>query len=139
MKSLSITELRKMQENSPKIGIFWLVPKNIIDSDDVLLYAKQSIEDAIHTDIFYDASFEHYALWNTVQKMFPQLKNVPYEKYPRGRVTLVSKNYPVDGIFKLMADVKILKLEECIKEIKHIFNLSNNQNVKILRDIHYRT
>lgn len=137
MKSIEIE--KDNNENTPRIGIFWLVPANIIDEDSVLLYVSQAIEKASRADIFYDAAFEHYTLWNTVQKMFPALQNVPYEKYPRGRVTLVAKNYPNDGTFKLLADAKILQQTECVVEIKRVFNLTDKQNVEILRDAHYRT
>ena len=140
MKSVRIiTQPEKEDINSPKIGIFWFVSANIIDEDSVLLYATQAIEQASHADIFYDSTYEHYTLWDTVQKMFSQLKNVPYEKYPRGRVTLVAKNYPNDGTFKLMADMKILQQEKCVAEIKRVFNLNDRQNVEVLRDAHYRT
>lgn len=137
MKSIKIEQ--DNLKNTPKIGIFWLVPASIIDEDSVLLYAVQTIEEASRADIFYDSTYEHYTLWNTVQKMFPALKNVPYEKYPRGRVTLVAKNYPNDGTFKLMADIKILQQKECVAEIKRVYNLTDKQNVEILRDAHYRT
>lgn len=140
MKSIKIsTQSEKEDVNSPKVGIFWLLPANVVDADDVLLFATQTLENANHADIFYDSTFEHYTLWNTVQKMFPKLKNVPYEKYPRGRVTMIAKNYPNDGTFKLMADRKILQQKECVAEIKRVFNLTDKQNVEILRDVHYRT
>lgn len=140
MKNISIiTKSKKEDVNSPKIGIFWFIPANIIDDDSVLLYASQTIEEASHADIFYDATFEHYAVWDTVQKIFLQLKNVAYEKYPRGRVTMIAKDYPNDGTFKLMADAKILQQKECVAEIKRIFNLTDEQNVEILRDAHYRS
>ena len=140
MKSIRIiTQSERENPNSPKVGIFWLLPTNIVDADDVLLFAAQLVENATHADIFYDSTFEHYTLWETVQKMLPKLKNVPYEKYPRGRVTLVAKNYPNDGTFKLMADMKILQQEKCVAEIKRVFNLTDKQNVEVLRDAHYRT
>ena len=138
MKSIAIKEY-KNDNNAPKIGIFWFVPANVIGSEEVLLYAKQTIEEATHADIFYDSTFEHYTLWSVVQKMFPKLKNIPYEKYPRGRVTMIAKNYPNDGTFKLMADIKILQQQECVTEIKQVFNLTDNKNIEILRDPHYRT
>ena len=72
-------------------------------------------------------------------EMLPKLKNVPYEKYPRGRVTMIAKNYPNDGTFRLMADVNILQQKECVAEIKRVFNLTDKQNVEVLRDAHYRT
>lgn len=138
MKSIAIKEY-KNNNNAPKIGIFWFVPANVIGSEEVLLYAKQAIEEATHADIFYDSTFEHYTLWSVVQKMFPKLKNIPYEKYPRGRVTMIAKNYPNDGTFKLMADIKILQQQECVTEIKQVFNLTDSKNIEILRDPHYRT
>ena len=134
-----ITQSEKENTNSPKVGIFWLLPANIADADDVLLFATQLVENANHADIFYDSTFEHYILWKTVQEMLPKLKNVPYEKYPRGRVTMIAKNYPNDGTFRLMADVNILKQKECVAEIKRVFNLTDKQNVEVLRDAHYRT
>ena len=140
MKSFRIiTQSEKENINSPKVGIFWLLPANIVDAENVLLFASQLVEKAAHADIFYDSTFEHYTLWDTVQEMFPILRNVPYEKYPRGRVTMIAKNYPEDGIFRLMADVKILQQKECVAEIKQVFNLTDRQNVEILRDAHYRT
>ena len=38
-----------------------------------------------------------------------------------------------------MADIKILQNKECVTEIERIFNLSDEQNIEILRDAHYRT
>ncbi len=129
---------KEQTEEGPKVGIFWLIPANIIDSEEILFYREQTIQDAEHADVFYDSTFEHYRLWNSAQKMFPKLKNVPYEKYPRGRVTFVAKNYPHDGEFKLIADVKILDKEECLQKIKILFNMKNNRT-QILRDAHYKT
>ncbi len=140
MKSIRIiTQPEKADINSPKVGIFWLLPADIADADNVLLYAEQTLENAAHADIFYDSTFEHYSLWNTVQKMFPNLKNVPYERYPRGRVTMIAKNYPHDGTFKLIADAKILQQKDCVAEIKRVFNLTDKHKIEILRDAHYRT
>lgn len=104
MKSVSIiSQSEKEVVNSPKIGIFWFVSANIIDEDSVLLYATQAIEQASHADIFYDSTYEHYALWDTVQKMFSQLKNVPYEKYPRGQVTMIAKEYITSASHNIIA------------------------------------
>lgn len=139
MQSLNIITHKEETKNEPKVGIFWLVPAEIVCKEAVLLYATQTIASSARADIFYDSTFEHYTLWNVVQKIFPALKNVPYEKYPRGRVTLVAKNYPNDGTFKLMADIKILQKKNCVAEIKRVFNLTYKQNVEILRDAHYRT
>ena len=138
MKSIPIGEHSQKYENSPLVGIFWLLPANIIDSDNVLLYSPQPLADAAHVDTFYDSTFEHYTLWNTVQNMFPQLKNTPYEKYPRGRITFVAKNYPQDGVFKLMADIQILRQKECLFALKRLFNMVNYK-IEVLRDAHYRT
>lgn len=141
MKSIKIedkTIRQSSDENSPKVGIFWLIPVKIIDEEEVLLYAEQALFNASHVDMFYDATFEHYVIWDTVQMMFPVLKNAEYEKYPRGRITFVAKNYPQDGIFKLMADMKILRQKECLQKIKQIFN-TGDFKVEVLRDAHYRT
>jgi hypothetical protein len=141
MKSIKIEDRTMRQageENGPKVGIFWLIPAEIIDEEDVLLYAEQTLFNASHVDMFYDATFEHYVIWDTIQMMFPELKNAEYEEFPRGRVTFTAKNYPQDGTFKLMADVKILRQKECLLKIKQIFNMKNHK-IEVLRDAHYRT
>jgi len=128
----------KENKDSPNVGIFWVIPASVIDIEQCLLYVEQTLVEAAHADIFYDSTFEHYAVWDTIQKMFPKLKNTPYEKYPRGRVTFVAKNYPNDGTFKLMADAKILQQRECLFEIKRIFNMKNYK-IEVRHDAHYRT
>ncbi|MCI5634700.1 MAG: hypothetical protein MR350_04495 [Alphaproteobacteria bacterium] len=47
MKSVRIiTQSEKEDVNSPKIGIFWFVPANIIDENPVLLYGFASVTKA---------------------------------------------------------------------------------------------
>ena len=122
---------------APKVGIFWLIPTK--QNGQMLVYFAQDLNKANLVDIYYDSTFEHIKCWQKVLQKYPELETAPYEKYPRGRVTMIAKNYPNDGTFRLMADVNILQQKECVAEIKRVFNLTDKQNVEVLRDAHYRT
>lgn len=111
-----------MQTMRPKVGIFWLIP---IGEKQTLVCFTQDIEKASHTDMYYDSTFEHIKCWPKVLHKYPELKNTPYEKYPRGRITLVSKDYRQGGTFKLMADKKILAHEYYMQKLKEIYNIDS--------------
>lgn len=130
--------------NNPKVGIFWLIPTNKvvagnITDDCTLLYLAQDITTAEHFEKYYSSAADHYTVWIAVQHSFSQLKHTPYEKYPRGRVTFVSDDYPHTGTFKLMADIKILCLPKCLAELKRLYNITSRYGVDLMRDLHYRT
>lgn len=92
-----------MKSMRSKVGIFWLIP---IGEKQTLACFTQDIEKASHTDMYYDSTFEHIKCWPKVLHKYPELKNAPYEKYPRGRITFISKDGGKSGTFKLMADKK---------------------------------
>lgn len=125
-----------MKLSAPKVGIFWLIP---IGEKQTLVCFTQDIEKASHTDMYYDSTFEHIKCWQKVLQKYPELKNTPYEKYPRGRITLVSKDCRQGGIFKLMADKKILSHEYYVQKLKEIYNIDTRYKLDILLDSHYRT
>lgn len=120
----------------PKVGIFWLIP---IGEKQTLVCFTQDIEKASHTDMYYDSTFEHIKCWPKVLHKYPELKNSPYEKYPRGRITLVSSDHRQGGTFKLMADKKILAHEYYVQKLKELYNIGPLYELDILLDLHYRT
>ena len=125
-----------MQTMRPKVGIFWLIS---IGEKQTLVCFTQDIEKANHTDMYYDSTFEHIKCWQKVLQKYPELKTAPYEKYPRGRITLVSKDYRQGGTFKLMADKKILVQDFYVQKLKEIYNIGTRYKLDILLDLHYRT
>ena len=125
-----------MKTMRPKVGIFWLIP---IEEKQTLVCFTQDIDDANHTDMYYDSTFEHIKCWPKVLHKYPELKNSPYEKYPRGRITLVSNDYRQGGIFKLMADKKILAHEYYVQKLKEIYHIDPLYKLDIMLDLHYRT
>ncbi len=125
-----------MRTMLPKVGIFWLIP---IGEKQTLVYFTQDIEKANRVDIYYDSTFEHIKCWPKVLHKYPELKNAPYEKYPRGRISLVSKDYRQGGTFKLMADKKILAHEYYVQKLKEIYHIIPFYKLDILLDLHYRT
>lgn len=125
-----------MQTMRPKVGIFWLIP---IGEKQTLVCFTQDMEKASHTDMYYDSTFEHIKCWPKVLHKYPELKNAPYEKYPRGRITLVSNDYRQGGTFKLMADKKILAQAFYVQKLKEIYHISPFYKLDILLDSHYRT
>ena len=125
-----------MQTMRPKVGIFWLIS---IGEKQTLVCFTQDIEKANHTDMYYDSTFEHIKCWPKVLHKYPELKNAPYEKYPRGRITLVSNDYRQGGTFKLMADKKILAHEYYVQKLKEIYHIDPLYKLDIMLDLHYRT
>ena len=130
--------------NTPKVGIFWFIPAHKLPvknspNENILLYFAQDITTAEHLENFYSSTSDHYLLWNTVQKKYPNLRNTPYEKYPRGRVTFVADDDIHTGTFKLMADYKIFSHPKYLTKLKRIYNITNLYDVDLLRDLHYRT
>ena len=119
-----------------KVGIFWLIP---IGVKQTLVCFTQEIEKASHTDMYYDSTFEHIKCWPKVLHKYPELKNTPYEKYPRGRITFISEDGGKSGTFKLMADKKILVQDFYVQKLKEIYNIDTRYKLNILLDLHYRT
>ena len=93
-----------MKLSAPKVGIFWLIPTK--QNGQMLVYFAQDLNKANLVDIYYDSTFEHIKCWQKVLQKYPELKTAPYEKYPRGRITFISKDGGKSGTFKLMADKK---------------------------------
>lgn len=138
VKSMNIATI------NPKVGIFWLIPANKLtvkgsQNVSILLYFAQDITTAEHLENFYSSTSDHYLLWNTIQKKYPNLRNTPYEKYPRGRVTFVADDDIHTGTFKLMADYKIFSHPKYLTKLKRIYNITNPYDVDLLCDLHYRT
>lgn len=126
-----------MKLSAPKVGIFWLIPTN--QNGQTLVYFAQDLNKANFVDIYYDSTFEHIKCWQKVLQKYPELKTAPYEKYPRGRITLVSQDYRQGGTFKLMADKKILAQDFYVQKFKEIYNIDTRYKLDILLDSHYRT
>ncbi|MBR3501819.1 MAG: hypothetical protein IKO06_02815, partial [Alphaproteobacteria bacterium] len=118
-----------MTFSAPKVGIFWLIP---IGEKQTLVCFTQDIEKASHTDMYYDSTFEHIKCWPKVLHKYPELKNAPYEKYPRGRITFISKDGGKSGTFKLMADKKILAQSFYVQKLKEIYNIDSRYKLDIL-------
>ena len=81
-----------MKPSAPKVGIFWLIPTN--QNRQMLVYFAQDLNKANFVDMYYDSTFEHIKCWQKVLRKYPELKTAPYEKYPRGRITFISKDFP---------------------------------------------
>ncbi|MBQ8671560.1 MAG: hypothetical protein IJ525_03455 [Alphaproteobacteria bacterium] len=126
-----------MKLSIPKVGIFWLIPTK--QNGQMLVYFAQDLNKANLVDIYYDSTFEHIKCWPKVLHKYPELKNTPYEKYPRGRITLVSNDYRQGGTFKLMADKKILAHEYYVQKLKEIYHIATLYKLDIMLDLHYRT
>lgn len=126
-----------MTFSAPKVGIFWLIPTK--QNGQILVYFAQNLNKANLVDIYYDSTFEHIKCWQKVLQKYPELETAPYEKYPRGRITLVSNDYRQGGTFKLMADKKILSHEYYVQKLKEIYHISPFYKLDILLDSHYRT
>lgn len=126
-----------MKLSAPKVGIFWLIPTN--QNGQTLVYFAQDLNKANFVDIYYDSTFEHIKCWQKVLQKYPELKTAPYEKYPRGLITFISKDGGKSGTFKLMADKKILAQDFYVQKLKEIYNISSRHKLDIMLDSHYRT
>lgn len=123
--------------SAPKVGIFWLIPTK--QNGQMLVYFAQNLNKSNLVDIYYDSTFEHIKCWQKVLQKYPELETAPYEKYPRGRITFISKDGGKSGIFKLMADKKILAQAFYVQKLKEIYNIDTRYKLDILLDSHYRT
>ena len=126
-----------MKHSIPKVGIFWLIPTK--QNGQMLVYFAQDLNKANFVDIYYDSTFEHIKCWPKVLHKYPELKNTPYEKYPRGRITFISKDGGKSGTFKLMADKKILAQAFYVQKLKEIYNIDTRYKLDVMLDSHYRT
>lgn len=126
-----------MTFSAPKVGIFWLIPTK--QNGQMLVYFAQNLNKSNLVDIYYDSTFEHIKCWQKVLQKYPELETAPYEKYPRGRITFISKDGGKSGTFKLMADKKILAQAFYVQKLKEIYNIDTRYKLDILLDSHYRT
>lgn len=126
-----------MTFSAPKVGIFWLIPTK--QNGQMLVYFAQDLNKANLVDIYYDSTFEHIKCWQKVLQKYSELETAPYEKYPRGRITFISKDGGKSGTFKLMADKKILAQAFYVQKLKEIYNIDTRYKLDILLDSHYRT
>lgn len=109
----------------PRIGIFFLVGRNLLIDSTALSKAGLYGEFLIHEG-------DHITFWPRLVKQgaFP---DVEYERFPRGRVAFNAKTEQ----FTLLADKCILKKKSVVKEILKRLNLPA-RHTKTNSDLHYR-
>lgn len=110
-----------------KVGIFWYFKNKIIG---IAQNFNQSDQDSLG---LIDSSFTHVEYWETLRDAIPELRNIEYEKIPRGRIIY---NVKTSKYYAYM-DAKLLKTN-IAKKVADFFEL-NFECVIWQKDPHYKT
>lgn len=116
--------LKKLREG--KVGAFFIVNGDIISNE-------VDVRDGEEYGDFVNYS-SHWDLWRAAQRYYPQLKNIEYDTFPRGRVVFNKK----DRKYIIYLDPK-LNNEIDIDLVTDRFNLRNGTYVVDDRDEHYQS
>ena len=127
-----IKQLLKGEGQIPSVSIFWYIDRPEIGLVNIsTLYTE--IERVKGLDVLC-SDYDHVSSWNSVLKMYPQLKDFEYDDFPRGRVVLDISVKPYKAI--IYASLRILNSFDLISKIKNECNISHLE-VKLSRDSHY--
>jgi hypothetical protein len=87
----------RKREETPKVGIFWLVDKKLLNGSTPVNEAEEYGDFKIHPR-------DHCTVWGVLQRAGTVLPEMEYEEAPRGRVMFNTKTCQ----FTLLADKCIL-------------------------------
>lgn len=111
---------------SPEVGPFYVI-------DNVVFVDTEEVRDLeVGPGGFKDSDNTHYDYWSVLRRLYPELRNVDYDYYPRGRVVYSSKE-----------DKYYVYLDKCLKNMKNINSILSElklptRKVEISDDEHYQ-
>ena len=119
--------MRLKESRSPNVGPFYVI-------DGVVYSDADDIRDVdVSPAGFRDSNNGHYDYWRSLQRYYPEYRNVDYDYYPRGRVVYSTK----DDKYYLYADKCILNSQKLIDAIEEELNLPYDK-VVVGEDEHYQ-
>ena len=110
----------------PEVGPFYVI-------DGVVYPDSEPVRDIeVSPSGHKDSNNTHYDFWKFMQRLYPELRNIDYDYYPRGRVVYNSKE-----------DTYNLFIDKCLNNMKDIRNIISELNlpmkkVKVDFDEHYQ-
>ncbi len=116
---------KKRPQNSPWVGIFWLV-------NGALLIDKTPLSEAESYGNCLNHPRGHVEVWRQYQQGGKVPLDMEYEKEPRGRVMF----YMLTESFTSLADACILKRKSLIAKIKKVLHLP--KRIIVDADPHYK-
>ena len=118
--SIKIKKIRKIKDDVPKIGIFWLHVKN--SQIEIFFSIPEDLEFGQDYGDFIVSVKEHYIIWESLKNKDKIPKKTSYTDLPRGRIAYnkISGHYIVfhGKYIKSSSDIKPV--------IKKEFNLKAN-------------
>ncbi len=115
------------ESRHPEVGPFYVI-------DNVVFADTESIDDIIVTPQtkHTDSDNTHYDYWKILQKVYPELRTIDYDYYPRGRV-----------VYSNQEDLYYLYVDKCLQNIKNIRSIIDELNlptrkVEVREDEHYQ-
>lgn len=120
-KDKLITESRM-----PKVGIFWFL------GDEIIEFAQDQTAVPVNHVGFKDSPWDHYAVWDKVVKVYPQLQGKEYFDIPRGRVLYNTK----DDMYHIITSTALANDQKKINKVMRAFSLPI-RNTKAITDPHY--
>lgn len=115
----------RRREETPKVGIFWLVDRKLLIDSTPVAEAESYGDFKIHPR-------DHCTVWGMLQRTGTVLPEMEYEEAPRGRVMYNTKTRQ----FTLLADKCILSKKALVRKIRSQMRLP--KNTKTSTDEHYR-
>jgi hypothetical protein len=116
---------KKKSNETPHVGIFWLVAGKLIIDSTPLNEAEPYGDRVTHPR-------SHIDVWEQFQQVGKAPRESEYEEYPRGRVM----HHPKSGEYTILADKCILDRKELIAQIKDALRLP--AKTKVGTDLHYK-
>ncbi len=121
----------KEAAGEPRLAVFWFVPGG--DGPQLLEIATPVSECPLEADAFRNQRMGHDEAWKVFQRAVPELRAVPYEAYPRGRVTFLSEGA---GRYNLLVDPQIRAAPALMALLFETFHLPRDRTAVML-DAHY--
>lgn len=104
---------------SPEIGPFYVI-KDVIygDTEDIIVVRSR------HSSDILDSDQSHYDYWSLLRRVYPELRKVSYDYFPRGRI-----------VYNINKDQYIIYFDKCLDTDKYKdmiideFNLPRNKTI----------
>lgn len=120
-----------MPDLEPRIGLFWGIPRGTPNLHLVGLSRPISAVPALGG--FKTLDEGHVEVWPRLTKRLPDLRGLPYEHFPRGRVNWRNE----DDMFLLLLDRKLMT-GDFVSTVVSRWHLPK-ERLLILSDPHYRS
>lgn len=115
----------RTRDETPKVGIFWLVGRRLI-------LDTMPVREAGNYGEFRIYEGDHITLWAEMEERGEVPQGLDYEEHPRGRVNFNTRTKR----FTLFADACILRKRSVVKKLLRLMCLP--EDTALSTDLHYR-